>query len=241
MGLMEWNSYIKFGSGWKGMKGMELAESIEKRKSIRAFRQEPVPREVMEEILGKALRAPSWGNTQPWKVTILGGESLQSIIGECVQRVLAGGAPSPDVELPRAWPEEMDGRYKENGRKLFAEIGIERGDRVKRDAHRLNMFRFFGAPQAIYLHQDRSLSAYSIFDAGLLAQNIALLAAERGLGACFLAVSVLYPDVIRRHTGIPETDRILIGLAIGYPDDQAPINQFRSEREPIENVVRWVD
>jgi len=220
---------------------MDLAESIEQRKSIRAFRQKPVPRGVLEEILGKALRAPSWGNTQPWRATIVGGESLQSIIGECVQRVLAGGAPSPDVEMPKAWPGEMDRRYKENGRKLFAEIGIERGDRVKRDAHRLSMFRFFGAPQAIYLHQDRSLSAYSIFDAGLLAQNIVLLAAEKGLGSCLLAVSVLYPDVIRQHTGIPETDRVLIGLAVGYPDPDAPINQFRSERVPIENVVRWVD
>jgi len=105
----------------------------------------------------------------------------------------------------------------------------------------LSMFRLFGAPQAIYLHQDRTLSAYSIFDAGLLAQNISLLAAEKGLGTCFLAVSVLYPDVIRQHTGIPPTDRILIGLAVGYPDADAPINQFRSERVPIENVVRWVD
>ncbi len=220
---------------------MELADVIERRKSIRAFRPEPVPREGLEEILEKALRAPSWGNTQPWRVTVLEGGALQAMIGEFVKKILAGGSPNPDMEMPKDWPEEMDGRYKENGRRLFAEIGIERGDRVKRDAHRLNMFRFFGAPQAIYLHQDRSLSAYSIFDAGLLAQNITLLAAEKGLGTCLLAVSVLYPDVIRQHTGIPQTDRILIGLAVGYPDADAPINQFRSERVPIENVVRWVD
>ncbi len=219
---------------------MELREAIERRKSIRAFRQEPVPRQALEEIFQQAWRAPSWGNTQPWKATIVGGKTLQSIIDDCVRRVLAGGAASPDVEMPKSWPEEMDRRYKESGRRLFAEIGIERGDRAKRDAHRLNMFRFFGSPQAIYLHQDRTLSAYSIFDAGLLAQNIALLAAGRGLGTCLLAVSFLYPDVIRQHTGIPETDRILIGMAVGYPDDRAPINHFHSERVPIEKVVRWV-
>jgi nitroreductase len=223
------------------MSTMELAESIEGRRSIRAFRQEAVPREVLGAIFNQAWRAPSWGNTQPWKVTVVGGGALQAMIGEFVKKILAGGSPKPDMEMPRDWPEEMDGRYKENGRKLFAEIGIERGDRLKRDAHRLNMFRFFGAPQAIYLHQDRRLSAYSTFDAGLLAQNITLLAAEKGLGTCFLAVSVLYPDVIRKYTGIPETDRIIIGLAIGYPDEAAPINRFRSERVPIENVVRWVD
>jgi nitroreductase len=103
------------------------------------------------------------------------------------------------------------------------------------------MFRFFGAPQAIYLHQERTLSAYSVFDAGLLAQNIALLAEEKGLGTCFLAVTVLFPEVIRKHAGIPDTDRILIGMAVGYPDKDALINRFRSGREPLEAVLRWVD
>jgi nitroreductase len=223
------------------MPKLELKESIELRKSTRAFRREPVPREVLREILQGALRAPSWGNTQPWKMTVVGETALQAMIGEAVKRILAGEGLRPDVEMPGNWPKELDRRYKENGRKLFEVLGIERGNQEKRNAHRLNMFRFFGAPQAIYLHQERTLSAYSIFDAGLLAQNIALLAEEKGLGTCFLAVTVLFPEVIRKHTGIPETDRILVGLAVGYPDEDAPVNRFRSDRETIENMVRWVD
>ena len=220
---------------------MELKESIELRKSTRAYRREPVPREVLREILQSALRAPSWGNTQPWKMTVVGKSALQAIIAESVERIQAGEGLRPDVAMPGAWPKELDRRYKENGRRLFEVLGIERGNQEKRNAHRLNMFRFFGAPQAIYLHQDRTLSAYSLFDAGLLAQNIALLAEEQGLGTCLLGVTVLFPEVIRKYTGIPDTDRIVIGLAIGYPDDDAPINRFRSERETIENMVRWVD
>jgi nitroreductase len=220
---------------------MGFKETMEQRKSARAFRREPVPREVLQDILRAALRAPSWGNTQPWKMTVVGGKALQTMIGESVKRVLAREGPSPDVEMPRDWPSELDRRYKQNGKKLFEVLGIQRGDQEKRIAHRLSMFRFFDAPQAIYLHQERTLSAYSIFDAGLLAQNITLLAEERGLGTCFLAVSVLFPEVIRKHTGIPDTDRILIGLAIGYPEEEAPINRFRSERVPLQDVVRWVD
>ena len=220
---------------------MGLKETMEQRKSARAFRREPVPREVLQDVLRGALRAPSWGNTQPWKMTVVGGEALQTMIGESVKRVLAGESPSPDVEMPRHWPSELDRRYKQNGKKLFEALGIERGDQEGRIAHRLSMFRLFDAPQAIYLHQERTLSAYSIFDAGLLAQNITLLAEERGLGTCFLAVSVLFPEVIRKHAGIPDTDRILIGLAIGYPEEKAPINRFRSERVPLQDVVRWVD
>jgi len=220
---------------------MEMTEAIERRKSVRAFRQEPVPRGALEEILAKALRAPSWGNTQPWKMTVVGPAALQAIIKESVRGVQAGVGVRPDVAMPGDWPKEMDRRYKENGRKLFELLGIERGNQEKRNAHRLNMFRFFGAPQAIYFHQDRSLSPYSIFDAGLLAQNIALLAPEKGLGTCFLAVTVLFPEIIRQHTGIPDSDRILIGMAVGYPDEDATINRFRSGRESVENLVRWVD
>lgn len=220
---------------------MELREVIEQRKSIRAFRQEPVPREVLDEILEKALRAPSWGNTQPWRVTVVGGKVLASMVEDFLKKATANEPSCPDIEFPRGWPDSLLRRYKENGRMLFAALGIGREDREKRDHHRLNMFRLFGAPQAVYLHQDRSLSPYSIFDAGLLAQNIALLAAEKGIGTCFLAVSALYPEIIRKYTGIPETDRILIGLAVGYPDGDAPINQFRSEREPVETFLRWVE
>jgi nitroreductase len=223
------------------MPKLELKESIEQRKSVRAYRLDPVPRGVLEEILKRALRAPSWGNTQPWKMTVVGPAALQAIIGESVKKVQSGEGTRPDLAVPGEWPKELDRRYRDNGRKLFEVLGIAREDQEKRSAHRLSMFRFFGAPQAIYLHQDRTLSAYSIFDAGLLAQNIALLSEEKGLGTCFLAVSVLFPEVIRKHTGIPDTDRILIGLAIGYPDEDAPINRFRSGREPVENLVRWAD
>ena len=73
-----------------------------------------------------------------------------------------------------------------------------------------------------------------------MGQNIALLAVEKDLGTCFMAASVRFAEVIRRYTDIPESDQIIIGLAIGYPDWNAPVNHFRSEREPSENIVRWV-
>jgi len=225
----------------KGEEEMDFSEAFNRRMSVRAFIKKPVPLEVLKEIFQAALRAPSWGNTQPWKITVVGGEILQAMIEEFVKKASAGEPPRPDMEIPKEWPESLARRYKENGRKLFAVLGIGREDKEKRNAHMLNMFRFFGAPQVVYIHIDRKLGPYSIFDAGLLAQNIALLACAKDLGTCFLAVSVWFTDVVRRHTGIAESDRILIGMAIGYPDGDAPINHFHSEREPIEDLVRWVE
>jgi len=220
---------------------MSVSEAAEKRKSIRAFQPKPVPQNILGEILHTALRAPSWGNTQPWKLTVVRGKTLQAMVQELVRKAAAGEAPHTDVAIPQEWPDGLARRYKENGKKLFAVLGIGREDKEKRNAHMLNMFRFFGAPQVVYIHMDKKLGPYSIFDAGLLAQNIALLATERNLGTCFLAVSVWFADVVRQYTGIPESEQIIIGLAIGYPDLEAPVNHFRSEREPVENIVRWVD
>lgn len=219
---------------------MNVAGAIGERRSIRAFLKKPVPQIILEEIFQSALRAPSWGNTQPWKFTVVGGKILQAMVEDLVERVSSGSPPQTDIEIPKDWPEALARRYKENGKRLFAVLGIGREEKEKRTAHSMNMFRFFGAPQVAYIHLDRSLGTYSIFDAGLLAQNIALLAVERGLGTCFLAVSVLFSDVVRRHTGIPESDRIVIGMAIGHPDWDAPVNHFRSHREPLAAVVRWI-
>jgi len=219
---------------------MEVQRAVEMRRSIRAFQKNPVPQEILKEILNMARRAPSWGNTQPWKLTVVGGVTLQALVQDLLQKASAGEAPRSDLEIPQNWPDALARRYKENGKKLFEVLAIGREDQEKRKAHMMNMFRFFGASQAIYIHIDKNLGPYSVFDAALLAQNMALLATERDLGTCFLAVSVWYPDVVRRHTGIPESDRIIIGMAIGYPDWDAPVNDFRSEREPLEAIVRWL-
>jgi len=45
---------------------MDLVEAIRHRRSIRAFKPDPIPQEILKEIMGGALRAPSWANTQPW-------------------------------------------------------------------------------------------------------------------------------------------------------------------------------
>ena len=59
---------------------MEVVEAIKARKSIRAFLPQPVAKEVLEEILELAVRSPSWANTQPWEVAVIGGEIMEQVI-----------------------------------------------------------------------------------------------------------------------------------------------------------------
>ena len=220
---------------------MELLEAIQNRKSIRQFKPEPVPRVMLEEIVREALRAPSAINTQPWECWVAGGETLQRLGAELYAEAAKGNHSRSDFILSEKWKETYLNRMRENGKGLFGLLGIDRQDQEKRKAFTLSMQKFFGAPQAIFLCLDSSLGAYSIFDCGCFTQNICLLAAAKGLGTCIQHSGVNYPDIIRKHLPIPAEKRILVAIAIGYPDEGAAVNRFRSNREPLEKVVHWED
>jgi nitroreductase len=143
--------------------------------------------------------------------------------------------------LSERWKEAYMNRMRENGKGLFGLLGIDRQDKEKRKAFALSMHKFFDAPQVVFLCLDSSLGDYSVFDCGCFTQNVCLLAAAKGLGTCIQHSGVHYPDIIRQHVSIPAEKKILVAIAIGYPDEQAIVNQFRSNRESLEKVVHWED
>lgn len=129
---------------------MDIAEALRNRKSIRAFKPDPVPREILTELLGLALRAPSWGNTQPWEFVIATGEELEEIRQVYVQQ--AQEQPeTPDLPPPREFPEPYDARRRTVGRKLFDILGISAEDAEKRRQLHLQGLRLLEAPCVIYL------------------------------------------------------------------------------------------
>ncbi len=220
---------------------MDVKEAVSIRRSIRAFSKEPVPRKVLEEITEQALRAPSWGNTQPWKLTIVGGQTLDKIREEYVRLTKEGIAANPDFPPQKTFSEVQTGRYKGLGKGLFQALGIAREDGEKRLAYVVDMLRFFDAQDLIFLHFDRDFHPYALMDGGIILQTIALLAVEQGLGTCILAVSVSYPEVVRTHAGIAADQALVMGLGIGYPLPDHPANLFRSPRGKVEEFIQWVD
>ncbi|MEE8471742.1 MAG: nitroreductase [Dehalococcoidia bacterium] len=223
---------------------MDLVEAIDQRKSIRAFKPDPVPRSVLGQIMDLALRAPSWANTQPWEFAIVTGEKLEAIRQAYVQK--AQEEPDPDLGWPREYPEAYDIRSRALGRTIFEIEGIGRGDAEKRQRWQLQGLRLFEAPAAIYIYTDRSyyfqgdtLNAWPIFDCGLVAGNIMLLATKYGLGTTPQMQAVKHPDILRGVLGLPDSKLLVVGMAIGYPNWDDPINRFRTEREPLEGVANW--
>lgn len=223
---------------------MDIAEAIRRRKSIRAFKPDPVPQETLKEIMELALRAPSWGNTQPWEFVIVSGQKLEEIKQAYVSK--AGEPVHPDLATPRGFPEPYDSRRRAIGIKLFEAKGIVREDREARRRWGTQGLKLFGAPCVIYILIDRAfhfqgeaLNVWPVFDCGLVAGNIMLLATEYQLGTIPEIQAVLYPEVLREALAIPEPKLIVLGIASGYPDWDDPANKFRSDREPLDKIAIW--
>ncbi|MFC1984893.1 nitroreductase [Chloroflexota bacterium] len=223
---------------------MDIQEAINQRKSIRAFKSDPVPLEVLREIMGLALRAPSWGNTQPWEFAIVGGRELDEITGGFIKKIEE--EPNTDIARPQKFPEPYITRRRTMAAKYLEAKGIQREDRERRGWWRLQQLKHFGALSVVYIYIDRSLyfqadglNVWPMFDCGLVAENIMLLSTGYGLGTIPQAQSVIYPDILRKVLGIPDSKLIVLGIAIGYPDWDDPVNQVRSEREPLDRVAKW--
>nr|QNO46455.1 bifunctional F420 biosynthesis protein FbiB [Methanosarcinales archaeon ANME-2c ERB4] len=219
---------------------MKLLEAIKSRKSIRAYKPDPVSKEVLTELLDIARWAPSATNTQPWEFFVLTGKVLDDLNRTIVAKIRSGDAkPNPDVEIFETPPK---GTYSKRQQKFFEQIlGII--EPVEGKDEMQNWFEMsvgnYGAPDLIVIVADTSAPGWFVFDIGIVTQTIALAAQEYGLGTCILGDAAAYPDEVRRIANIPESKQIIIGIAIGYPDWNHSLNSLRTGREPVEELVTW--
>ena len=217
---------------------MNVIDALNCRFTIRAFEPDPVHTETILTILDAATRAPSSGNTQPWELFVAGGDALDRLRHAYDDRFKKGVPGSPDLPAPQQWPLALQKRMDELRAARFESLGIGRDDTAARHAMFERAHQFFGAPTVVYLCMDRTLTAWSIFDMGLLAQSIMLAAQQYGVDSAAAALLISYPDLIRAELEIPEDVSILMGVALGYRDRQHPLNQYRSPRRPLKEVVR---
>lgn len=217
---------------------MEISEAIKQRKSIRAFKPTPVPQEILKEILQESLRAPSWANTQPWEFIVVTGTPLEEIRSRFLKNLTK--SPAPDVSRPPEFPERYAARIRilDTQNRLVTPKDWE--------SRKIQNFKHYGAPAVIYVltgrdfyNQTKGLNVWALYDCGSVVQNILLLAAKHGLGTVVQAQAVAYPDVLREVLSVPESKIFFLGIAIGFPEWDNPVNQFQTEREPLESIATW--
>jgi nitroreductase len=216
---------------------MDALQAIRARRSARAFKPVPVPREKVEEVLRLAVNAPSANNLQPWEFVVVMDEERERLSRRLLkaykekQISCGSGAVKPLPEAVRKRGiktlEAMKGYVAKTGSTV--DVFVNEGS-----------CDFYGAPTAIIICIDDCFSARQFVDVGTAVGYLVLAAESSGLATCPIGLITDYADEIKELLNIPENKRIVIGVALGYADQENPMAQFRSSRADIKELVRWI-
>jgi nitroreductase len=219
---------------------VEVLEAMRGRQSTRAFLDRPVERTTIETVLEAARWAPSGVNTQPWQVAVVTGLTKQRLSEALLAARVRGEPERPDYDYyPKQWVEPYKSRRRASGLALYQALQIQKDDSDARLKAWNNNYRFFGAPTGMLFFVDRALSQGSWVDMGMFIQNVMLAACGFGLATCPQASLAEYPDIVRGMLDVPDSQALICGLALGYADTTAPVNRYRTVREPVSAFATW--
>jgi len=221
---------------------MKLDQAMQERRSIRGFLKKPISRELLEDVISLANRAPSSMNTQPWHLHVLSGEPLEKLRKGNTDLMLAGEKPSREIGDYSSYEGEHRKRQIEIAVQLFEAMGIERHDKERRQDWVMRGFRQFDAPVSIVVCFDRTLLDNTIahFDTGAMTYGLVLAAWSKGLGAVINGQGIMQSPLVREVAKIPDDQVILTCVALGWPDEEFVANGVVSRRRPVENVIRFM-
>lgn len=221
----------------------DVFEAARTRRSIRAYKREPVPIETVREIVALGRHAPSGSNTQPWRVHVLTGEALQRVTS-ALEHAFLSGEPTNKRDY-KYYTDPIEEPYlarrRQCGWGLYGTLGIGRGEREKSKAFVARNYEFFGAPVGLVFYIDRNLERGSWLDYGMFLQTIMLAARARGLHTCPEASIANYPNLLRRELGISDDYMIVCGMAMGYADPHDIVNTFQPPHIELDDYAVFCD
>ena len=219
--------------------------AITSRHSMRAFLPTPVPRQVIEDILAVAARAPSGTNTQPWQVHVLTG-----VAKDALSQDIRAAYDNPEERArhteayayyPTQWQSPYIDRRRKVGWDLYSLLGIGKADKVRMHEQHAKNYAFFGAPVGLMFTIDSVMQQGSWLDYGMFLQSVMIAARARGLHTCPQAAFTQFHRIIARHLALPDTQTLVCGMSLGFADPDAVENTLITEREPVSGFVRFLD
>ena len=217
-----------------------FASIVGKRRSVRGFTPQPVPRKTLEQIFELASRAPSNCNTQPWQVYIASGEACERL-RKRLPEVLLAGQYQMDFEYGGLYTGTYKDRQRGAAAQLYAAMGIERSDKLAREAAFGRNFNFFGAPHVAFLFLPEPFGVREAADIGLFAGSLMLAFAAYGLASCPQTALSFNADVVREELGVDAANKLLFGISFGYEDTREPANKCRIGRAPLGETIHFCD
>jgi nitroreductase len=217
---------------------MNVTDAVLSRSSIRSFLSNPVPDQLIKDLLEKSSRAASGGNLQPWKIFVINNSSMSNFL-EFQKNWTKPETPAYDIYPPKLKEPYRTSRF-ELGEQMYKLLGIGREDKDARIAQVMKNFKFFGAPCAFFCFVDRQMGPPQWSDLGMFLQTFMLLAKEAGLDTCAQEAWSMKHDSVSKFVKADDTDILFCGMAIGYRDDTALVNSLESERRPLKEWAKFL-
>jgi nitroreductase len=220
-----------------------VLDAIASRRSVRAFRSDPVPREVVERILAAAARAPSGTNMQPWRVRVLTGAAKARLSKAVWDAAMNEPEPhkSEYAYYPAQFPEPYLSRRRKVGWDLYGLLGIKKGETDKMRLQHGRNYLFFDAPVGMICTIDRVLEIGSWLDYGMFLEGVMVAARAHGLHTCPQAAFTPFHRIIVEAIGAPAEEQLVCGMSLGHIDPDAIENTLVTEREPVARFTRFLD
>ncbi len=223
---------------------MEVHEAIMSRRSVRRFLPKAVPMDSLRRIIEGAGMAPSGNNIQPWKLYVVGGATKDAISADILDAIANDDPKSHGPEYPyypTKWFEPYQSRRRETGFGLYAKLGIARDDMAGRQAQMNRNYEFFDAPIGMFVSFHRDLATGTYLDVGMFIENLLVGARGEGLHTCGQAAFTWYHRVVRKHLPMPDEELLACGISIGFEDEGAVDNAFRTAKLPIDDFATFLD
>jgi nitroreductase len=222
--------------------GSDLETIVFERRSIRGYSTQPVPREVIEDVIRIAQRAPSSMNTQPWHFHVLTGEPLERVRRGNTEKMVSGSAVDREITLNHGYEGAHRDRQVEIAVQLFEAMGISRDDKARRQDWVMRGFRQFDAPVSVVITVDKELANDTIahFDCGAVTYGLVLAAWSKGLGTVINGQGIMQSSVVRENANIPGDQVIMTCVAMGFPDEDFVANHVQSRRAPGDAVASFI-
>jgi nitroreductase len=208
-----------------------FSQLVHARRSVRAYLPTPVPDALLQEVLMQARLAPSGANLQPGSLIHVRGAVRKTLSENLVDAFQQGREEAEDYSyFPKPMPHTLRRRQVAAAQALYGALGVSRDDREGRDAQFERNFRFFDAPVALIVTMEHGFGSGGYMDLGMMLYGVMLAAQAKGLSTCAVGAMASYPNLIRENLGLEASSHIVCGMALGYADPDAPVNQTITER-----------
>jgi len=218
---------------------MKIRKILHQRHSVRAFKNNPIEPDLLQQIFADAQLSPSNCNVQPWQVLVVSGAAKEQLKDSLVGMLMQGDSPNPDFDWVPRYQDVHRQRQFGSANALYSSVNIDRDDKQARQMSMLRNWQFFDAPHVVFFCMEKYLGIMGAVDLGIYAQTLNLLLAENGISSCMQGALGQFPDPVRAQLGLSDALGILFGMSIGYEDATAAVNTTRTDRAGLDDSVKF--